>query len=495
MTVKKWIFVIVLLIAASGLLSERADAQKQDPRWSGPFQLSEPGRRVVGFLDSVAVAADSYGFVHTFWLEEGVQDERYVIQYARFDGVNWSSPVDIYLSGPDDAFGFLSRPVVTQDGTLHLFYSKSQFGTVLHMSAPADRTLSAQNWTAYPLMREPYFRVSVAESVDGTLHMVGASLFGATRGVYYQRSTDGGRSWSARKWLDPDLPAGDGAATALLRIDQTTDILHVVYRHDRVLSDGSSRGQGVFYIRSLDSGRTWSRTLPLDVLEEDPAELRGDDLVLAAHSGQVHVLWPGNFQMNREHAYSLDSGDSWVGPGRIFGNLHGVAGEDLVVDGAGNFHFLSQLRYPQGLYEMVWQGEHWDFPSLVYLISESPDDPIGDRLHIHNLRGAVRRGNQLVALFSGPPTAADRAVYAFHRDLPDIEPADIQPTPLPTTPPTQAPPTAPVEEASATQIPSFSALPPEDPRTPGANLVISISAVLLFLGVFVVIRWRASAGR
>jgi hypothetical protein len=86
-------------------------------------------------------------------------------------------------------------------------------------------------------------------------------------------------------------------------------------------------------------------------------------------------------------------------------------------------HWVGQVRYPQAVYHAMWDGSAWSTPEPFYLISRIPEDPIGDRIHAHNVRLGIRDGNQLAASFTDvtPPMI----LVATHRTLEDVPPTRI----------------------------------------------------------------------
>ncbi len=490
---KKILVILTLVLLGVSLIVSTAQAQKQDPRWFGPFQLSSEEAVVMG---SGTIAADEYGYVHAFWVEGGVVSGKYILQYARFDGTTWSNPIDIFISPEAATFGFLFPPIVTADGTLHLFWTLSTQGPLVHMSAPATNALSALNWTRAPSFPLPVFQLVARQDAAGVLHVVFSNLVGADPGLYYMRSVDGGKNFTTEIWLDPSIPSNYGPSSLHFEIDPADGVMHIVWRYEEKLGPATFEGKAQMYMRSVDGGQTWSDPYTFDIADEDPGELRGDALVFGVHQGNAVVVWAGTDATEREYAYSTDAGVTWKGPLRTFGGLQGsAAGDSMVVDGAGDFHWMGQVRYPQGLYEIGWDGTRWGLPGLIYLISSTALDPIGDRIHIHSVRTAVRRGNQLVTIFTDPPPNTDRALYAIHRTFDSIPPRDILPTPLPSATPTpfQTPtPNTPPKTPTPT-LPPFGTAAPESQNSPGLDLGISILAVILLIAAVVVFRIAGAA--
>ncbi len=124
----------------------------------------------------------------------------------------------------------------------------------------------------------------------------------------------------------------------------------------------------------------------------------------------------------------MDNGETWGAVSTILPGLGGQAiGDGLAVDGMGRLHFVGQLRWPQGIYHATWSDGVWSEPELVYLIRESSTDDFGDRIHAHNVRLEIMRGNRLVMAFTPPPGGGVQPVlYVMTRTLDDL-PEQIEP--------------------------------------------------------------------
>jgi hypothetical protein len=461
-----------------------ARAQKQDSRWAGPFRLSSE----TGFVISSGgvQVADQYGFVHAFWAEQ--QENRYIIQYARFDGEIWSVPTDIFISSPEATFGQFSAPVVDPSGFLYLQYTLHNRGPIFLMRAPVSDAISASSWEQLPPLEEPALRSSMQVDQEGVLHLVYASNFQDEEGVFYTRSLDQGFSWEVPLRIDPDLPVNLRPVVIEFEIDPQTGFFHTVWKYDEYFPDGTMEGRMIRYANSFDGGTTWAVPVTFDTADETNDELRAGGPSLAVSNETVVVVWPGTGSTHREHVFSLDSGRSWVGPVRNFGDLHGSAGDSLAVDGAGRFHFFGQVRWPQAVYDIVWDQGGWSIPGMIYLLREDASEEIGDRIHVHSIEASVRRGNQLVLIFTDSPTDTNRYLYAMHRTVEEIPQEPILPTPPPVPTATPVPTDTPVpvvDTPEATAVP-FDTSPPATNAQPNLGLWVGIiSAVLVIGGVLV----------
>jgi hypothetical protein len=199
-----------------------ANAQAQTGGWSEPYRLSSPaGKSSEGYL-----VADQYGFVHCFWIETLFENQREIIQYARFDGATWTESNDIFVAGV--LIENLSV-AVDQHGILHLAWTEGFTGPVYYTHAPASEALSTKNWSPPIQLNIPAGILSMQIDSKDVIHILYINR-GNELGVYYVRSEDHGISWSEPLWLDPDIPLNHTPASLNFDLDES-DGLHAVWNY------------------------------------------------------------------------------------------------------------------------------------------------------------------------------------------------------------------------------------------------------------------------
>ena len=408
-------------------------AQVQGGGWSDPYRLSSPA----GKASEAYLVADQYGYVHSFWTETLFENQREIIRYARFDGVTWSAPNDIYVT----LVGITNvSPVVDQYGTLHIAWAEGFNGPAYYTRAPANNAISARNWAKPVKIDIPARTLHLRIDSKGVYHILYVSQMGEP-GIYYLRSEDQGTTWSEPVWLDPDILPNHTPESLNFEIDENGG-LHALWYYGAL---DQSRPDWVRYIHSLDGGITWSAPFLIDqVVEESNHYLTTAGPKMVVQGQTVHVIWAAGQLPYRYHRFSTDAGQTWSTPRQIFGELHGQAGDGLAIDGAGRVHFFAQIRYPMGIYHAYWDRIQWTAPSLVYLIAqEDSEEGIGDRIHAHTTYPVVQAGNQLVLTFTDGPADPNRRLFAMHRVLGDVSP--LEPVPTPTGTPALEPSPTPVQ--------------------------------------------------
>jgi hypothetical protein len=390
--------------------------------WSSPYQLSTVGATA----SEGRLTIDDYGFVHVFWTETSQEESGTSIQYSRFDGATWSTPIAVYVAQRE--IGNVSS-VVDQQGILHIGWTQGLNGPAYFASAPAGNALSARNWSEPVRVELPANRLILRVDGQGILHVLYINR-DAEPGIYYVRSDDHGVTWTEPIWLDPDILSDHIPDSLNFELDDSGG-LHAVWFYGG-LTQGS-RPDWVRYAHSLDGGNSWSTPYLLDAAAPASEHNLTDASPRMTVQGQtVHVIWAAGQLPYRYHRYSEDRGQTWSAARHIFGDLHGQAFDTMTTDGAGRVHFLGQIRYPVGIYHAYWDHGAWTQPALVYRISQGSSEAVDEsRIHAHDLAAVVRAGNQLVLTFGDPPADPQRRLFAMQRLLDDVLPVSSHPLPTP----------------------------------------------------------------
>lgn len=453
------------------------EAQIQDG-WTPPFRLSS-GQ---GSSSPATLITDNYGFLHAFWVET-LDDERSLLQYARFDGRSWSVPNDIYITRPFLPIKNIAASLAP-NGRLYIMWPEGDNGPVYFSSAPVLETMSASDWEAPYRVAIRGNRAKLQIDSKGVFHVLYSQILGQERGVYYVYSEDEGVTWSRSKWLDPDI-SPEGMPSNLEFVIDEDDGLHATWYYFSVetLAAGAD---WVRYVHSLDGGKTWSLPFTIDRLDESDkaAEklLSAADPVLIVQDKTVHVIWAGGVLHYRNHRYSVDRGETWSPAVQIFDELNGQAGDGMAIDGAGRVHLFTQIRFPMGIYHAIWDRGDWSRPTLIYLIQYASGDGPGDNIGAHFTLPAILAGNQIILTLTDPPSEPGRKLYFTQHTLEDVTPVAVDPTPTATATPTPEATATPTPPA-ITPVPSFDqrALPPGSVSGPEGAVWLGVGPVLLLV--------------
>ena len=451
---EKKLFTLCILAILTGLSFQLVEAQIFTSQWTSPEQLSsESAQASRGYM-----VGDQFGYIHVFWSESVLSSQISSIQYSRFDGNTWLPPLDIYISPPNAAINFID-PFVDRGGTLHLIWALSNTGPILYSNAPAHDAYSARKWSKPIIIDAPAFSAKLIVDSERIMHVFYSESYGNMPGVYYIKSLDQGNTWTSALHLDPDIPDGYTPFNVSFDIDSSGGLHILWYYVDPTITNI----EWIRYSRSMDGGNTWELPFTIDKADEAPGELRAAHPELLVNDQTVHVIWAGDKELHREHRYSIDAGKTWTEPNLIWGNLVGQAlGGGLAVDSSGRLHYTAQVRYPMGIYHAYWDQDNWSIPTLAYFIQRAYDESFGERIHAHNVRLAIRSGNQLVLTFTSSPGDPQLVLYEIHRTLDDVPELASIPIPTPTISPTATNTGTPVE-IEPTQLPTFAGDPSSQP--------------------------------
>ncbi len=190
---------------------------------------------------------------------------------------------------------------VDGQGVLHMTYGRGLPGNVFYVrSENCGKTFTApvqMNRRADTAGTGGERGPKLALGKNGAIHVVWLGYYKKGGGVYYTRSTDGGRTFAPERNL---LDARTGCDNATLTADTEGNVV-VLWTDGRLGEDAESPvASPIFMARSADNGRTFSRNIP--VHHDYPgracgccrleARMAGDDLYVAFRGGYHGIRDP-----------------------------------------------------------------------------------------------------------------------------------------------------------------------------------------------------------
>jgi len=306
------------------------------------------------------VLADSSGAVHLFFAAAPAGQARLTstLRYARWADGRWSDPVTVLA--PRNAGPIVFPSLALDDrGWLHAVYAGPHWNRIEHRRVPIGEIADAEAWSLPTTLSEDSgLHSAVTAGAGDKVYVLYASH---SHHVFFHRSEDGGRTWSAPLRLS-DLDAAKIACdNPHLSVD-ARGRLHAVWTQFRLPIGWPPVGS--YYRRSDDGGRTW---LPG---REVAGEGNGQISVIARGADEVHLVWTAVDTGDRMHSRSPDGGTTWSPPLAIGNGVRGAftRGLALAFDGGGGLHLVTStgdLGGEQPIVHTVWDGTAWAEPERI----------------------------------------------------------------------------------------------------------------------------------
>ncbi len=142
-----------------------------------------------------------------------------------------------------------------------------------------------------------------------------------TRDIYYQRSSDGGKTWDRPNKL---IDSPYNSIKPSIAINQNR--IHMVWKDDRLANSA------IFYTRSEDNGTTWIPEINITI----PNGGTGYPDI-AVNGNNIHVVYMLNFKVY--YVNSTDNGISWSKTQQLTGSIRDSDHPSVAVNGS-NIHIV-----------------------------------------------------------------------------------------------------------------------------------------------------------
>jgi len=394
------------------------------------------------------------------------------IFYTRWDGASWTQPIDI-LFVPGEAIAEFVAVDVDAENRLHAVWTgQSNF---YYSNAPSWQAESAHAWSKPVVVATNSARSQlesdIAADASANLHLVYATR-GDGAGIYYIRSHDGGATWELATRLSEPFGPLETSFASVRVITDDAGRLHVVWQ----TTQEQGYGQAVYYARSIDGGKNWSAPVQLGYRDPEDYEASWPYLTAIGES-ELYLIYIDGSSKGRCHRISIDGGETWSEPRRVITEMEGVNGHVIpVVDGSGQVHLIVNMRTRAGqvvgIYYARWLGSGWS--PIVPVDVSSPAAPsahhtaavvrLGNELHV--VYNQLRTG-EIWHLRGVLPAVTPAPMSA----LPTLRPPPPLPTPtMATATPPPAPPSGqpPIDLAAS----SFATSPVSNALLPGIGMAL-----------------------
>lgn len=377
-----YVWTTVVLLILLGLSGKRLFAQVD---WSEMQTLIYPQPDWADI--SLSLVADQYGFVHLAWTRtlENSNHQRPAIYYSRWDGQNWTNPLDIFVT--------TGWPVLVpgNNAKLHIFWSDGSY--LFHSWSGIGDGDSIKAWSQprviFACNSPCSVPIDAKKDYEGLFHVVFTNRVG---NVYHFYSLDEGENWSVPQ---PVSTVPLDTTTLMPKLDIADDgRVHVVWA-ELLLPEGIYLRLN--YAHSIDKGATW--TQPLELGSGNYA----DGNILATGKHDVHLVWNGGVGIGgRYYQRSYDGGITWTNP-TSFSSLSGrVTYPSILQDRNGMFHMLTA----DGDY-VTYDGRNWSLPTRPLFLDK-----------MEHARLTLANDHQLIAVTPHLNDDAYSGIYYSIKDLP-----------------------------------------------------------------------------
>lgn len=450
-----------------------------DPvEWSKPVNLSNSPP----LSTHPAITSDDYGNIHVFWSEEvggrarqpgDMGGQGNSILYTRWDGSSWSPAVDV-LSVPGE---MVAEYVAVATGPANKIHAVWTGQSVFYYSnASIWEADSAHAWLEPVVIATNSARSrlesSIVEDHLGNIHIIYATS-STEPGIYYIRSQDSGETWSPAALLSEPFDALEHSYSTVRIIADDEGILHAVWQ----TSQQEGFGQAVYYSRSIDQGQSWSS--PTQLAYRDPGDMWIDwPYLVAEGDSRLHLIYVDGTNVGRAHRISIDGGETWPPADQILTTMEGINGYIVpLVDDSGRMHLIVNMRTTDGqtvgIYYAQREGSSWS--PVVPLDVSSPAAPSA-----HYAAAVMGLGKEIHVVYN---QISNGEIWYLRGILPAVE-SRRTPEPFPTTLPTaptatsaaMAPTVQQVQEPSGLQQASSSSSPLPVSLLPGLGLALLVVA-------------------
>lgn len=457
--------------------------------WTFPRVIS--GLRDTSPSQYPVFVADGAGSIHVFHSQ--FVDNVLSIVYSRWqDGIGWTYPIDIVESPRGDAR--ITGAFLDKLGVFHILFwggddlAADMYYTRAHLEGISQSTA----WQEPRLVGKSAVVPTTAALVGDGEGFLGAVYSGNIdgNGLYFIRSLDGGETWS-----EPSIIFLTGSdllwPTALQLSQPGDDQVHAVWS----LSDETGNSRAVYYARLESDYEQWSDL----VILAEAIEYEADTASIIEYQGQLFVIYHNGFPTTRWMRRSRDSGDTWTQPVRLFEQVGSNGAAALLVDGKNTLHMFFGNRVGEpaihGLWHSTWLGQVWSKPTMIVSGSQIRIGPNGEEgFDPSYAQAIVNQGNQIFVVWRHDPMAGPKNIWysSQYLDAPQYTPASF-PTHLPTqslaiATENELPESTP---APLETVPVFSSqtIPvAEDGFSANITLIASMVTVLLTLSIFIAVQ-------
>jgi BNR repeat-like domain len=273
-----------------------------------------------------AIGAYPPSYIYVIYYDNTTGNSKIYLKKSTNGGTSWAPSKRLtWMSG--DAY--MAAMAINGYGYIYLvWYDGTPGNDEIYFNRSTDggaswSTCQRLTWTSSASHRPQI----VADSL-GHLHVVWNEETAGGWEIYYKKSTNGGDSWLPNKRL-----TWTGGASSHPRIAvESSGHLHVVW-HEETAGNAE-----IYYKKSTDNGDTWTANKRLTWNAGDS----WSPAMAMLSSGDIHIAWDDDTPGNREIYYkkSADGGDTWTSSKRVTRTTNTSSDAAIAVDSSGNLHVV-----------------------------------------------------------------------------------------------------------------------------------------------------------
>jgi len=354
-------------------------AQVTSPIWRNPIDMTQASTSSNALFP--LVLCDQYENTHILWSDRFGESALFYMNDISGD---WSAPMDV-ITNADDIRNMIKLSAVIDDSTdiLHVLWVDQWIKGVLHYSqVPISEASNPRAWMKSVPLALGTENGSIDVDPEGNLHLV----YGTSGddnlevGIDYIRSSDSGETWSTPINVVSKKVPFPSDPYAEIAVDETGRVhVGITYRSQ----DYGSYSE-VGYARSVDGGFTWS---DYELIDDLGTAWQGVSTIspYAFGENEIHLTW---HDPRRMHRWSNDGGSTWSEPDQVMPLGAAFGGPNaLTQDSSGAVHLVTAIN--EGVYSARWDGSMWGPPERI---EDREIDPHGQEI-------AICQGNKLQIVY------------------------------------------------------------------------------------------------
>jgi BNR repeat-like domain len=279
-----------------------------------------------GFSAGPTIIADPSGKLHLFWSDDTPGNSEIYCKRSTDGGATWTASQRLTFT---TAMSMGPALLIDASLNLHLFYKDQTSGRFeFYYKKSTDGGVTWTTGKKITSASNCMLGMAIGIDSSGGLYLAWSDNPTGNYEVYYQKSTDGGSTWTASKRLSWN---SGYSQCPLLAID-ASDGLHIVW------TDDIAGNNEIYYRKSTNKGGTWTATKRLTW---NSGSSQVTDLAVDS-SSRLHVIWmddlPGNYEIY--YRRSVDVGTTWTASQRLTWTLGFSGYASLGVDASGTIHVV-----------------------------------------------------------------------------------------------------------------------------------------------------------